>query len=440
MAEYLKKSDAPTAQIDTQTGATVQRMLADIQAGGEEAVRRYARDFDGWHGDIVLGDDAFAKADRALSDGVKEDIRYARDRVCGFAQLQRDSLHEFESELRPGLIAGQKLIPVATAGCYVPGGRYAHAASAVMSVGTAKVAGVKNVVATSPAHKDAGVNPAILYAMKLCGVDTVLALGGVQAVASLAFGLFTGNSADVIVGPGNRFVAEAKRTLFGRVGIDVVAGPTESAIIADESADPDIVAADLVGQAEHGADSPVWLITTSRKLGQDVIDRVPALIEALPDLARSAATASWRDYAEVVLCESREEAVEASDRYACEHLQVMTSDLDWWLENLTNYGSLFLGEETTVAYGDKCSGPNHILPTKGAARYSGGLSVGKFIKTVTWQRLDRSASREVGQVAARISRLEGMEGHARTGDVRLKKYFPNETFELGTLSGNAHHG
>ena len=346
----------------------------------------------------------------------------------------------FESELRPGLIAGQKLIPVATAGCYVPGGRYAHAASAVMSVGTAKVAGVKHVVATSPAHRQAGVNPAILYAMKLCGADTVLALGGVQAVASLAFGLFTGNSADVIVGPGNRFVAEAKRTLFGRVGIDVVAGPTESAIIADESADPDIVAADLVGQAEHGADSPVWLITTSRKLGQDVIDRVPALIEALPDLARSAATASWRDHAEVVLCDSREEAVEVSDRYACEHLQVLAGDLDWWLSHLTNYGSLFLGEETTVAYGDKCSGPNHILPTKGAARYSGGLSVGKFIKIVTWQRLDRSASREVGQVAARISRLEGMEGHARTGDVRLKKYFPEETFELGTLEGNAHHG
>jgi sulfopropanediol 3-dehydrogenase len=440
MAEYLKKSNPPIEKIDTETGVTVQRMLAEIQAGGEEVVRRYARDFDGWTGDVVLGEAAFAKAERSLSAGVKEDIRYARDRVCGFAQLQRDSLHEFESELRPGLVAGQKLIPVGTAGCYVPGGRYAHAASAVMSVGTAKVAGVKNVVAASPAHKDAGVNPAILYAMKLCGADTVLALGGVQAVASLAYGLFTGHSADVIVGPGNRFVAEAKRTLFGRVGIDVVAGPTESAIIADQTADPDIVAADLVGQAEHGQDSPVWLITTSRALGEAVIARVPALIAALPELARNAATVSWRDYAEVVLCETREEAVEVSDRYACEHLQVMAHDLDWWLERLTNYGSLFLGEETTVAYGDKCSGPNHILPTKGAARYSGGLSVGKFIKTVTWQRLDRAASREVGQVAARISRLEGMEGHARTGDIRLKKYYPDEAFELGTLGGHAHHG
>ncbi|MFZ9990079.1 MAG: histidinol dehydrogenase, partial [Burkholderiaceae bacterium] len=284
-----------------------------------------------------------------------------------------------------------------------------------------------------------GVNPAILYAMKLCGADHVLALGGVQAIASLAYGLFTGNSADVIVGPGNRFVAEAKRTLFGRVGIDVIAGPTESAIIADESADPEVVAADLVGQAEHGPDSPVWLITTSRTLGEAVIALVPALIEALPDLARAAATSAWRDYAEVVVCDSREEAVQVSDEYACEHLQVMATDLDWWLDNLRNYGSLFLGEETTVAYGDKCSGPNHILPTKGASRYSGGLSAGKFIKTVTWQRLDRAASREVGQVAARISRLEGMEGHARTGDIRLKKYYPEEAFELGTLGGNAHH-
>ncbi len=439
MSEYLKKANPPVQKIDTETGETVQRMLAEILVGGEEAVRRYARDFDGWTGDIVLGEEAFAKAEKALSEGVKQDIRYARDRVCSFAQLQRDSLHEFQSELRPGLIAGQKLIPVATAGCYVPGGRYAHAASAIMSVGTAKIAGVPSVVATSPAHKEHGVNPAILYAMKLCGADHVLALGGVQAVASLAYGLFTGNSADVIVGPGNRFVAEAKRTLFGRVGIDVIAGPTESAIIADESADPEVVAADLVGQAEHGPDSPVWLITTSRTLGEAVIARVPALIEALPDLARAAATSAWRDYAEVVVCDSREEAVRVSDEYACEHLQVMATDLDWWLDNLRNYGSLFLGEETTVAYGDKCSGPNHILPTKGASRYSGGLSVGKFIKTVTWQRLDRAASREVGQVAARISRLEGMEGHARTGDIRLKKYYPEETFELGTLGGNAHH-
>ena len=434
--EYLKKASPPQVQIDESTGATVRRMLDDIAAGGEEATRRYARELDGWDGPIVVDPAGFERAERALAPGVKDDIRFARDRVLDFARRQRDALLEFEVELIPGLRAGQKLIPCATAGCYVPGGRYAHAASAIMSVGTARVAGVRNVVAATPATRDAGIHPAILYAMQLCGADTVLALGGVQAIAALAAGHFSGHAADIIVGPGNRFVAEAKRTLFGRVGIDVVAGPTESAVIADDSADPAIVTADLVGQAEHGPDSPVWLITTSRELGEAVLQRAPGLIEALPPVARAAATAAWRDHAEVVLCDSREEAVEVSDRYASEHLQVMARDLDWWFGRLTNYGSLFLGEETTVAYGDKCSGPNHILPTRGAARYSGGLSVGKFIKTVTWQRLDRAASRDVGQVAARISRLEGMEGHARTGDVRLQKYFPAERFDLGSLQGH----
>jgi sulfopropanediol 3-dehydrogenase len=434
--QYLKQASPPQQAIDTATGETVRKMLDEIKAGGEDAVRRYARDLDGYRGEIVLGDAAFAAAERALSPGIKDDIRFARDRVQDFARRQRDSMHEFSAELLPGLVAGQRLIPCGTAGCYVPGGRYAHAASAIMSVGTAQVAGVKHIVATSPATGDHGVHPGILYAMKLCGAHTVLALGGVQAVGALAYGLFSGHEADIIVGPGNRFVAEAKRMLFGRVGIDVVAGPTESAVIADDSADPPVVAADLIGQAEHGPDSPVWLFTTSRALGEEVMRLVPGVIDALPELARKAATAAWRDYAEVVLCDTREEVVEISDRYASEHLQVMARDLDWWLDRLTNYGSLFLGEETTVAYGDKCSGPNHILPTKGAARYSGGLSVGKFIKTVTWQRLDRSASRVVGQVAARISRLEGMEGHARTGDVRLNKYYPKESFDLGTLDGH----
>ena len=431
--EYLKRATPAQQQIDVATGETVRRMLADIEAGGEDAAQRFARELDGWHGPVVVDAAGFSRAEQQLAPGVKDDIRFARDRVLDFARRQRESLHEFEVELLPGLRAGQKLIPCGTAGCYVPGGRYAHAASAIMSVGTARVAGVRHVVAATPASRDAGVHPAILYAMQLCGADTVLALGGVQAVAALALGLFSGHPADIIVGPGNRFVAEAKRVLFGRVGIDVVAGPTESAVIADDSADPAIVTADLIGQAEHGPDSPVWLITTSRALGDEVIRRAPAVIDALPPVARAAASAAWRDYAEVVLCNSREEAVEVSDRYASEHLQVMARDLDWWFERLTNYGSLFLGEETTVAYGDKCSGPNHILPTRGAARYSGGLSVGKFIKTVTWQRLDRGASRTVGQVAARISRLEGMEGHARTGDVRLAKYYPEEQFDLGTL-------
>lgn len=434
--QHLKKADPPRQTIDKETGETVARMLEEIRVGGEDVVRRYARDLDGWTGEIVVGEDTFRKAETALSSLVRDDIRFARDRVQDFAKRQRDSLHEFEAELIPGLIAGQKLIPCNTAGCYVPGGRYAHAASAIMSVGTASVAGVPNIVATSPAHKDHGINPAILYAAKICGAKTVLSLGGVHAVASLAYGLFSGKEADIIVGPGNRFVAEAKRRLFGRVGIDVIAGPTESAVIADDTADPEIVAADLIGQAEHGPDSPVWLITTSRRVGEAVLARIPGTIAALPEIARNAATAAWRDYGEIVLCDTREEAVEVSDRYACEHLQVLAADLDWWLKNLTNYGSLFLGEETTVAYGDKCSGPNHILPTRGAARYSGGLSVGKFIKTVTYQRLTREASRAVGQVAARISRLEGMEGHARTGDVRLKKYYPDEKFELGTLGGH----
>jgi sulfopropanediol 3-dehydrogenase len=436
--EYLKKANPPQATIDAATGETVQRMLAEIKAEGREAVERYARDLDGYKGKILLEAADIAAAIKAVPQTVRDDIAFAHQRVRDFAQRQRDSLGEFEVELMSGLVAGQKLIPVNTAGCYVPGGRYAHAASAIMSVCTAKVAGVPNIVATSPAHKEAGVNPAIVYAMQLCGANTVLALGGVQGIAALAYGLYAKAPADIIVGPGNRFVAEAKRTLFGSIGIDVVAGPTESAIIADEHADPEIVAADLAGQAEHGPDSPVWLYTTSRALGEKVIAIMPRVIAALPEPARSSATAAWRDYGEVVYAPTREEICEISDRYAPEHLQVLAADLDWWLQRLTNYGSLFLGEETTVAYGDKCAGPNHILPTRGAARYSGGLSVGKFIKTVTYQRLNRAASREVGQVAARISRLEGMEGHARTGDIRLKKYFPQEQFELGTLQGHQH--
>jgi sulfopropanediol 3-dehydrogenase len=270
-----------------------------------------------------------------------------------------------------------------------------------------------------------------MYAFDKAGADIIMTLGGVQAIATMAFGLFTGKPADVIVGPGNKFVAEAKRTLFGKVGIDVFAGPSEIAIIADESADPAIVASDLVGQAEHGHESPAWLFTTSKKLAGEVIARMQGLIDALPPTARDAAGAAWRDYGEVIVCDSREEVVEVSDRYAAEHLEVHAKGLDWWLEHLSCYGSLFLGEETTVAYGDKASGPNHVLPTKGAARYSGGLSVHKFLKTFTWQRMTRDAARDIGEVTARISRLEGMEAHARTADDRLAKYFPDRQFELG---------
>ncbi|CAB5512930.1 Sulfopropanediol 3-dehydrogenase [Achromobacter anxifer] len=406
-------------------------MLANIKSGGEAAVRDYARRLDKWEGDILVGAAEIERRTAAIPEGIKRDIEFAAGQVRKFAQAQMASVREFELELAPGLTAGQRLIPVNVAGCYVPTGRYAHIASAYMSIATAKAAGVPTVIACSTPYRGEGIHPQVLYAMKVAGVDAVMTLGGVQAIAAMAYGLFTGKPADIIVGPGNKFVAEAKRMLFGSVGIDVFAGPSEVCIIADASADPAIVASDLVGQAEHGHESPAWLIATDRKLAEAVLRRVPELIEALPPTARDAAGAAWRDYGEVVLCDTREEAVEVSDRYASEHLEVHCEDLDWWFRNLTCYGSLFLGEETTVAFGDKASGTNHILPTKGAARYSGGLSVHKFIKTVTWQRMTRQASRDTAQVTARISRLEGMEAHARTADDRLAKYFPKESFELG---------
>lgn len=428
---YIKKATKTPETGSTETAATVSQMLGDIEQGGEQAVQKYCQKLDQWDGEIVVSRDQITQAKDSLPDSVKDDIRFAHRRVSDFAKHQRDSMLEFEVELMDGLIAGQKLVPVGCAGCYVPGGRYAHAASAIMSVATAKVAGVENVVATSPGSAErGGIHPAILYAMDISGADTILCAGGVQGIAALACGLFTGHPADVIVGPGNRFVAEAKRMLFGRVGIDVIAGPTESMVVCDDTADPYIVACDLAGQAEHGVDSPVWLATTSERVANEVNNLLPEVIAKLPALARSAATPAWRDYGEIVLTDTREEAVKVCDQYAPEHLQVQADDLEWWLASLRNYGSLFLGEETTVAFGDKCSGPNHILPTKGAGRYSGGLNAGKFIKTLTYQRLTRDAAREVAPVAARISRLEGMEGHAMTGDVRLEKYFPDQSFEL----------
>jgi sulfopropanediol 3-dehydrogenase len=429
--EYLKKA-AKTPETETETARkVVGEMLAVIEAGGEAAVRAYAAKLDGWTGEIIMTSEDIERRVADVPDHVKRDIDNSAARVRTFALAQRDSIRDFSVEVSPGLIAGQKLVPCNAAGCYVPAGRYAHIASAYMSVATAKAAGVKTVIACSPPFKGQGIHPHVLYAMKAAGADVILTLGGVQAIAALTFGLFTGKPADIIVGPGNKFVAEAKRLLFGRVGIDVFAGPSEIAVIADETADPHVVAVDLVGQAEHGHESPAWLFTTSRELAERVMQAMPALIDDLPPTARDAAGAAWRDYGEVVLCGTREEVVAVSDRYAAEHLQVQTSDLDWWLENLTNYGSLFLGEETTVAYGDKTSGPNHILPTKGAARYSGGLSVHKFMKPLTWQRATRDGNREIAQVTARISRLEGMEAHARTGDIRLAKYFPSESFAKG---------
>jgi sulfopropanediol 3-dehydrogenase len=429
--QYLKKAEKTSETESDNAQNVVAQMLAGIEKRGEAAVREYAEKLDGWTGDILVKPEEIERRTSGIPAGVKRDIEFATERVARFALAQRMSIREFETEVAPGLVAGQRLVPVNVAGCYVPTGRYAHIASAYMSIATAKAAGVPTVIAASTPYKGDGIHPQVLYAMKVAGADVVMTLGGVQAIAALAFGLFSGKPADVIVGPGNKYVAEAKRVLFGKVGIDVLAGPTEIGIIADDSADPDIVASDLVGQAEHGHESPAWLITLSERLGKEVMQLVPGLIEKLPETARGAAGAAWRDYGEVVLCEGREEAAQASDRYAPEHLEVHARDLDWWLSRLTCYGSLFLGEETTVAYGDKASGPNHILPTKGAARYSGGLSVHKFMKTLTWQRMTREANRELAQVTARISRLEGMEAHARTADERMDKYFPGEKFDRG---------
>ncbi|SPR99671.1 histidinol dehydrogenase [Cupriavidus taiwanensis] len=431
MITYLKQAEK-TPQTETATAQkVVTDMLAEIQAHGEAAVRQYASKLDGWNGEIVLSPDQVRQQTRDVPASVRADIDFAIRQVREFALAQRESLREFSVELHPGVTAGQRVIPVNVVGCYAPAGRYAHIASAYMGVATAKAAGVGTVVACSSPFRGQGIHPHVLYAFQAAGADVIMTLGGVQAIAAMAYGLFSGKPADVVVGPGNKFVAEAKRSLYGQVGIDVFAGPSEVAVIADDSADPAIVASDLVGQAEHGHESPAWLFTTSRTLAEQVMALVPALIAALPPTARDAATAAWRDYGEVIVCDSREEVAAVSDRYASEHLEVHAQDLDWWLANLTCYGSLFLGEETTVAFGDKTSGPNHVLPTKGAARYSGGLSVHKFMKTLTWQQMTREATRQIGQVTARISRLEGMEAHARTADDRMAKYFPNARFEMG---------
>lgn len=433
--EYLKKASKTPDTETSNARKVVDEMLAAIRASREEAVREYARKLDKWEGEILVSPGEIERRTGAIDPAVKRDIEFAAGQVRRFAEAQRASMQEFSTEVLPGLTAGQRLIPVNVAGCYVPTGRYAHIATAYMTIATAKAAGVPTVVACSTPFQGEGIHPQVLYAMKVAGADVIMTLGGVQAIATLAFGLFTGKPADIVVGPGNKYVAEAKRALYGEVGIDVFAGPSEIAVIADESADAEMVAVDLVGQAEHGHESPAWLFTTSRALAEEVMRRVPALIEKLPATARDAAGAAWRDYGEVILCETREEVAQVSDRYASEHLEVHAKDLDWWLARLTCYGSLFLGEETTVAYGDKASGPNHVLPTRGAAKYSGGLSVHKFIKTVTWQRMTRGANHPIGQATARISRLEGMEAHARTADERLARYFPKERFELGEPVG-----
>ncbi|NRA99290.1 MAG: histidinol dehydrogenase [Rhodobacteraceae bacterium] len=428
--EYLKKATL-TAQSDaSETQKIVRDILEDIEAGGDEAALKYAAKFDKYDGEILMSPEAIAAAAAKVPEKLRRDIEFSHANVKKFAEAQKATVADFETEVVPGLIAGQKAIPVNAAGCYVPGGRYSHIASAIMTVTTAKVAGCNHIVACSPPRPDVGIAPAIIYTAHTCGADKILAMGGVQGVAAMTFGLFGLPKANILVGPGNQFVAEAKRMLFGRVGIDMIAGPTDSLVLADASADPEVVAADLVGQAEHGYNSPVWLVTDHRPLAEEVMTLVPKLIDDLPETNRENATAAWRDYAEVIVCADREEMAATSDDYAPEHLTVQAEDLDWWLSRLSCYGSLFLGEETTVAFGDKASGTNHVLPTSGAASYTGGLSVHKYMKIVTWQRATRQGSRDVALATARISRLEGMEGHARTADIRLRKYFPTENFDL----------
>ncbi len=430
---YLKKAEKTSTSDASSVTETVQGILNEIEAGGEDAARRFAEKFDRYTGNLVVTSDEINEASSKLSQKLKDDIRFAHDNVRKFAEAQKQTLGNVEVEIVPGLIAGQKTIPCQAAGCYVPGGRYSHVASAIMTVTTAKVAGCGHIAVCSPPRPDVGINPAIVYTADLCGADKILAMGGVQGVAAMAFGLFGLPPADILVGPGNQFVAEAKRILFGRVGIDMFAGPTDSLILADAAADPEIAAADLVGQAEHGYNSPVWLVTDSRSLAEKVLNAVPRLIATLPELNRQNAEAAWRDYAEVILCDNREDMAATADEYAPEHLSVQAEDLDWWLARLQCYGSLFLGEQTTVAFGDKASGTNHVLPTSGAARYTGGLSVHKFMKIVTWQRATEDGARPIAEATARISRLEGMEGHARTADIRLQKYFPSETFDLSAV-------
>lgn len=421
-ANHLKSRSEFDVQPADEIRTRVSTMLADLAAGGEAQARQFAAELDGWTGPIAVGPEALEQARKAVPPGLQEAIRYAHANIRRFAGAQLASVQPFETEIRPGLIAGQRLIPVSAAGCYVPGGRYAHIASALMTVTTARAAGVPHVTACAPPRPGGqGIAPEVLFAMELAGADLILCLGGVQAVAAMAQGLFGAVPADILVGPGNQYVAEAKRQLFGPVGIDMFAGPTDSMVLADRTADPLTVAWDLAGQAEHGHNSPVWLATDHEPLARRVLELIPGCIAELPEPNRSQAAAAWEALGEVIICRDREEMAATADHYAPEHLHVQAADLDWWQERLTAYGSLFLGAATTVAFGDKASGPNHVLPTSRAARYTGGLSVHKFLKTVTWQRVGEDALPDLARATAVISRAEGMEGHARTADIRMPR-------------------
>ena len=416
---HLKTAPGEPPRVAADVTDTVQVMLARLRTGGAQVALEYARQLDGWYGAITVTRAEIDAAVARVPQSLKDDIGWAHDNISRFAAAQRATAQDMTIELRPGLRAGQRQIPLGAAGCYVPGGRYSHIASALMSIATAREAGVPDITACSPPNGSKGIPDAMLYAMNLAGATRILTIGGVQGIAAMAFGLFGAPAADILVGPGNAYVAEAKRQLFGPIGIDMFAGPTDSLILADDTADPETVAADLVGQAEHGANSPVWLATTHRPLADTVRARVPALIADLPEPNRAAATVAWRDLAEVVLCDTPEDMAQYADAKAPEHLHVQARDLPWWRMRLRAYGSLFLGENTTVAFGDKAAGPNHVLPTSGAARYTGGLSVHKFLKTVTWQEVDAHVLPDLARVTASLSRAEGMEGHARSADIRL---------------------
>ncbi|MDJ0624620.1 MAG: histidinol dehydrogenase [Desulfocapsaceae bacterium] len=427
--EYIKKSKLSFEEASSQKRAVVKEILKNIELNGEDAVRDLAAKFDDWHDDFILSPKRKQELIAQVPQGVKDDIEFAYEQVYGFARAQRDSIVDIEKETLPGVRLGQRVIPMEVAGCYIPGGRFAHACSAIMSVATAKAAGVKTVIACSP-PRGQSIAPAVVYAMELSGADVIMQMGGVQAIATMAYGLFTGKPANILVGPGNAYVAEAKAILAGtgRCAIDVFAGPTESSVIADKTADPLTIAIDLVSQAEHGIDSPVWLHTDSREIAEQVAALVPKIIEKMPD--PDVPLASWENYGEIILCKDRDELVTVSDQYASEHVQVLAEDLNWWVENLQNYGSLFLGEGSTVAQGDKCSGTNHILPTRRAGYMSGGLNVHKFLKITTYQEISPAANKIISSAASRLSRVEGMEGHARACDWRLRKFFPDEEWDF----------
>ena len=422
MARYLKRGQPAdvAAREDDRVRKTVEDIIADIGARGDRALRDYSERFDRWSPDLFRLDAGTIEACRkSLSDRVIEDIRFAQTQIRNFAQAQRDALQDVEVETLPGVVLGHRNIPVNSVGCYVPGGKYPMVASAHMSVVTAKVAGVTRIAAAAPPYRGAP-SAAIVTAMDMAGADEIYCLGGVQAVAAMALGTESIEPADMIVGPGNAYVAEAKRQLFGRVGIDLLAGPTETLVIADDSVDGELCAADLLGQAEHGPTSPAILLTDSEALAKETIAEVQRQLGVLP--TADIAGVAWQDHGQVIVCDSVEEMVQVADAIAAEHVQVMTRDPGYFLENMTNYGALFLGPETNVAYGDKVIGTNHTLPTRRAARYTGGLWVGKFIKTCTYQRVTEAASLEVGEYCSRLCDLEGFMGHKEQADIRVRRY------------------